>query len=429
MYNSFNAASSFIGQIRDQFIQLCTNHELLYNLLFSFNIITFGMLIDLRRFNCEQESLLHLLNVLMSSPHFKINRFSKCLRLSGNKNLYNLLKAGQINRHYPCCGDFSNEIPMPLNMQDIEDDLSISMTDYDESLYSAIQRVYAQLLHATNRNRLNEILLNFDQSAIDQSVNNDVKLNPYADKKLQALLDALLYSESRRIDSICLQERQIEMSACAAPDTSTQHSYIDNQPSSSPICSCVQINENECLQSTRNGESFYESRHFIPNGSQLTNCSQMPIFGEQIRRQIANTFFNGNNSVTDLSVETLIAYLQNCTNIHTPDDNMFLEEPNRNFTVIYLTAQAVQKYPYLDPHSKVPRQKYEMVHFPRGHCLILNYMHFTDHETRRGTDLDALKLQRLFEQLGFIVILRSDLYYLPIHHETRYLSNQYYSKV
>lgn len=51
-----------------------------------------------------------------------------------------------------------------------------------------------------------------------------------------------------------------------------------------------------------------------------------------------------------------------------------------------------------------------MLSRPRGQCLLINNVDaFKTMEIRQGSDIDASKLKSLFEQLGFVVVVRRNL--------------------
>ena len=51
-----------------------------------------------------------------------------------------------------------------------------------------------------------------------------------------------------------------------------------------------------------------------------------------------------------------------------------------------------------------------MLSRPRGQCLLINNVDgFRTMEVRQGSDIDASKLKSLFEQMGFIVLVRRNL--------------------
>jgi hypothetical protein len=53
-----------------------------------------------------------------------------------------------------------------------------------------------------------------------------------------------------------------------------------------------------------------------------------------------------------------------------------------------------------------------MLNRPRGQCLLINNVDaFKTMEVRQGSDIDASKLKSLFEQMGFIVVVRRNLNY------------------
>jgi hypothetical protein len=51
-----------------------------------------------------------------------------------------------------------------------------------------------------------------------------------------------------------------------------------------------------------------------------------------------------------------------------------------------------------------------MLSRPRGQCLLINNVDgFPTMEIRQGSDIDASKLKSLFEQMGFVVLVRRNL--------------------
>lgn len=51
-----------------------------------------------------------------------------------------------------------------------------------------------------------------------------------------------------------------------------------------------------------------------------------------------------------------------------------------------------------------------MLNRPRGQCLLINNVDgFKTMEIREGSDIDASKLKSLFEQMGFVVLVRRNL--------------------
>lgn len=68
-----------------------------------------------------------------------------------------------------------------------------------------------------------------------------------------------------------------------------------------------------------------------------------------------------------------------------------------------------------------------MLSKPRGYCLLINNVDaFKTMEVRQGSDVDASKLKSLFEQLGFIVLLRRNLIYTVCYNLLYFVPIKYY---
>jgi hypothetical protein len=105
----------------------------------------------------------------------------------------------------------------------------------------------------------------------------------------------------------------------------------------------------------------------------------------------------------------------------------FEDEEPMGFEVKLLTADLLEQCPQYDPAKRVDKvrdrllsryhstdgfQCYRMLSKPRGYCLLVNNVDgFKTMEVRQGSDVDASKLKSLFEQLGFIILLRQNLTY------------------
>lgn len=75
----------------------------------------------------------------------------------------------------------------------------------------------------------------------------------------------------------------------------------------------------------------------------------------------------------------------------------------------YLSESAAQKH--IEPEVKVDKNKrfkdesiYPICSKPRGYCLIINNVNFKIYEERKGSDLEALYLEKIFTQLDFKVL-------------------------
>ncbi|CAF3749028.1 unnamed protein product [Rotaria sp. Silwood1] len=115
--------------------------------------------------------------------------------------------------------------------------------------------------------------------------------------------------------------------------------------------------------------------------------------------------FNNNNNIE--SIENQISIC----NLNDIELTKFDDEVQMGFEVQLLTLDLLEQYPQLDP-IKRSIKCYRMLSRPRGQCLLINNVDaFKTMEIRQGSDIDASKLKSLFEQLGFIVIVRRNLNY------------------
>ncbi|XP_076754827.1 caspase-1-like [Xylocopa sonorina] len=71
--------------------------------------------------------------------------------------------------------------------------------------------------------------------------------------------------------------------------------------------------------------------------------------------------------------------------------------------------------------------KYEMKQKRRGICLILNQMHFAEHDDRLASEVDEDTIKTTFSQLGFEVVIKRDLTFSEIAKAMRELSEDDYS--
>ncbi|CAF2731013.1 unnamed protein product [Rotaria sp. Silwood2] len=117
------------------------------------------------------------------------------------------------------------------------------------------------------------------------------------------------------------------------------------------------------------------------------------------------------------NLNTNIESLENQISICNLNDNeltKFDDEVQMGFEVQLLTLDLLEQYPQLDP-IKRSIKCYRMLSRPRGQCLLINNVDaFKTMEIRQGSDIDASKLKSLFEQMGFIVVVRRNLNYLEM---------------
>ncbi|CAF0724580.1 unnamed protein product [Adineta steineri] len=130
----------------------------------------------------------------------------------------------------------------------------------------------------------------------------------------------------------------------------------------------------------------------------------------------------GGQSTIPTSIEDEQLHNMN-TNIESFDNKISIDDLNNieitkfedevpmGFEVQLLTADLIEQYPQLDPTKRLDKC-YRMLSKPRGYCLLINNVDaFKTMEIRQGSDVDASKLKSLFEQIGFIVLLRRNLIY------------------
>ncbi|CAF1573276.1 unnamed protein product [Rotaria magnacalcarata] len=112
---------------------------------------------------------------------------------------------------------------------------------------------------------------------------------------------------------------------------------------------------------------------------------------------------NFNNNIE--SLESQISLF----NLNDVEITKFDDEVQMGFEVQLLTSDLLEQYPQLDPMQR-SNKCYRMLRRPRGQCLLINNVDaFKTMEIRQGSDIDASKLKSLYEQLGFVVVVRRNL--------------------